>query len=223
MSTEPAAASQFEVEQLVNADVAAESPQKRTPTAKRPESAPPLSGRKVGGGLPSSSSSRAFPDILVPDLAAAHERNHALIEECTNMKRQLLHRQTAYGCSSAEYQKRHEILSYRNRLNVMLGGGVAEELGLDVVEPASGAAVVEMSRLLNATLAKVFADPQKRSWYNLFIFMDSDKTGMIQYEELLQLIRQDMVPCAQPCAQPSPAPNPPLCTLLATPPPPALP
>ena len=119
----------------MNADVAAESPQKRTPTAKRPESAPPLSGRKVGGGLPSSSSSRAFPDILVPDLAAAHERNHALIEECTNMKRQLLHRQTAYGCSSAEYQKRHEILSYRNRLNVMLGGGVAEELGLDVVEP----------------------------------------------------------------------------------------
>ena len=41
----------------------------------------------------------------------------------------------ADGLSSAEYQKRHEILSYRNRLNVMLGGGVAEELGLDVVEP----------------------------------------------------------------------------------------
>ena len=49
-----------------------------------------------------------------------------------------------------------------------------------------------MSRLLNKRLASVFADPQKRSWYNLFIHMDSDKTGMIQYEELLQLVRQDM-------------------------------
>jgi|TARA_B110001469_G_C9521835_1_gene259707 hypothetical protein len=37
--------------------------------------------------------------------------------------------------SSAEYRKRDEILRYRNRLNDMLGGGVAEELGLDVVEP----------------------------------------------------------------------------------------
>lgn len=93
---------------------------------------------------------------------------------------------------SAEYRKRQEILSYRNQLNIMLGGGVAEELGLDAAVPASGEAVVELSRLLNRTLAKVFADPQKRSWYNLFIHMDSDKTGMIQYEELLQLIRNDM-------------------------------
>ena len=163
MTTEAAAASQFDLEQLVSADIAAESPPRRTPKSKRPESAPPLSGRKVGGGFPTSSS-RAFPDILVPDLAAAHERNHALIEQCTNMKRQLLHRQTAckhhrrsntsvrLGCcclgisrvpasppadgmSSAEYRKRDEILRYRNRLNDMLGGGVAEELGLDVVEP----------------------------------------------------------------------------------------
>jgi hypothetical protein len=31
--------------------------------------------------------------------------------------------------------------------------------------PASGEEVVAMSRLINRTLAKVFADPQKRSWY----------------------------------------------------------
>ena len=33
-------------------------------------------------------------DIAVPDLAAAYERNHALKEECTEMKKQLYKRQT---------------------------------------------------------------------------------------------------------------------------------
>ena len=94
LAPEAAAASQFEVEQMVKADVAAESPPKRAPTSKRPESAPPLAARKIGGGFPAERS-RAFPDIVVPDLAAAHERKHALIEQCTNMKRELFRRQTA--------------------------------------------------------------------------------------------------------------------------------
>ena len=42
--------------------------------------------------------------------------------------------------SSAEYKKRQEILSYRHKLNDLLGGGVAEELGLDVVEPGQARA-----------------------------------------------------------------------------------
>ena len=42
--------------------------------------------------------------------------------------------------SSAEYKKRQEILSYRYKLNDLLGGGVAEELGLDVVEPGQARA-----------------------------------------------------------------------------------
>ena len=46
----------------------------------------------------------------------------------------------ADGMSSAEYKKRQEILSYRYKLNDLLGGGVAEELGLDVVEPGQARA-----------------------------------------------------------------------------------
>ena len=38
--------------------------------------------------------------------------------------------------SSAEYHKRQAILKYRHELNVMLGGDVAQELGLDKAEPA---------------------------------------------------------------------------------------
>ena len=54
--------------------------------------------------------------------------------------------------SSAEYHKRQEILKYRHELNVMLGGDVAQELGLDKAEPADRETVMEMSRLLNRTL-----------------------------------------------------------------------
>ena len=80
----------------------------------------------------------------------------------------------------------------------MLGGDAAEKLGLNAAELAGEEAVTELSRLLNATLVKLFADPQKRSWYNLFMHMDTQRTGMIKYAELLHLIRHEMrIPKAQ--------------------------
>ena len=51
---------------------------------------------------------------------------------------------------------------------------------------------METSRLLNRTLSHVFADPQKRSWYNLFLHLDSDRTGMITYKELYKCVRSEL-------------------------------
>ena len=137
----------------------------------RPDSAP-VTSRKPGG-------SRAFPDITgnVPDLEAVHTQNDQLKAKCTEMKRELYLRRTRFGVSRAEYHKRQEILNYRNRLNTMLGGDIAEEFDMANVQPASQPEIMEMSRVLNSTLARVFADPQRRSWYNLFTYLDKDRTG----------------------------------------------
>lgn len=150
----------------------------------RPDSAP--------AGSPSGRRSKAFPTLQLPDLDGAMQRNDQLKAKCTEMKRALLLRQTRYGTSQAEYHKRQEILKYRYRLNVLLGGDVAETSGLADAEPASGDEVVQLSGILNKKMALVFADPQKRSWYNLFLHLDTDRTGLIQYAELVEFIRNEL-------------------------------
>ena len=62
----------------------------------------------------------------------------------------------------------------------MLGGDIAEQFDMANVQPVSHPEIMEMSRVLNETLVRVFADPQRRSWYNLFTYLDKDRTGTKQ-------------------------------------------
>ena len=59
-------------------------------------------------------------------------------------------------------------------------------------ERAPEEAMLEVSRYLNASLVKVFAEPLKRSWYNLFLSLDSDRTGKVTYDELAGFVRKRM-------------------------------
>jgi Ca2+-binding EF-hand superfamily protein len=57
---------------------------------------------------------------------------------------------------------------------------------------ASAAEQEQVSTLLNQRMADVFQDPQARSWYKLFIHMDDDGSGKINFHELEDMIRNEL-------------------------------
>ena len=52
--------------------------------------------------------------------------------------------------------------------------------------------LLEISQLLNRALVKVFADPIKRSWFNLFCVMNYDRSGKVTYVELAKFLRKNI-------------------------------
>ena len=71
-----------------------------------------------------------LPGVPIADLDGAFLSVDEQKARNTELKRELLLRQTRYGVSQAEYRKRQEILKYRKELNTMLGGDIAEEVGM---------------------------------------------------------------------------------------------
>lgn len=69
---------------------------------------------------------------------------------------------------------------------------------LRVPEGASGPRIAseeeqtEISIMLNQRMKELIADPQARSWYKLFIHMDGDGSGKIDYYELLCMVRGEL-------------------------------
>ena len=60
------------------------------------------------------------------------------------------------------------------------------------IEPASDGQVAALAQLINRTLAQLYEDPQKRSWFKLFKHMDDDGSGRITYAELSAMLRSDL-------------------------------
>lgn len=141
-----------------------------------------------------------LPGVPIADLDGAFLSVDEQKARNTELKRELLLRQTRYGVSQAEYRKRQEILKYRKELNTMLGGDIAEEVGMGSCGNATRDEIFGASKILNEKLAAVFADPSKRNWYSLFLHLDQDRTGMITYTELHKFIRAElrMPPSALP-------------------------
>lgn len=50
----------------------------------------------------------------------------------------------------------------------------------------------QFSILLNHRMAEIFLDPQARSWYKLFVHMDDDSSGKINYHELEDMVRNEL-------------------------------
>lgn len=50
----------------------------------------------------------------------------------------------------------------------------------------------QFSIMLNERMIQVFHDPQARSWYKLFVHMDDDMSGKINYHELEDMVRNEL-------------------------------
>lgn len=146
----------------------------------------------AGKGDVSSIYGSKLPGVPIADLDGAFSKVDEQKARNTELKRELLLRQTRYGVSQAEYRKRQEILKYRKELNTMLGGDIAEEVGMDRCGNASREEIFDASKILNEKLAAVFADPSKRNWYSLFLHLDKDRSGIITYRELHKFIRSEL-------------------------------
>jgi len=57
---------------------------------------------------------------------------------------------------------------------------------------ASEAEQQQVSTLLNERMIDIFQDPQARSWYKLFVHMDDDCSGKINFHELEDMIRNEL-------------------------------
>merc|ERR1712232_839056 len=50
----------------------------------------------------------------------------------------------------------------------------------------------QFSIILNERMIELFQDPQARSWYKLFVHMDDDLSGKINYHELEDMVRNEL-------------------------------
>jgi len=50
----------------------------------------------------------------------------------------------------------------------------------------------QFSVLLNQRMVEIFIDPRARSWYKLFVHMDDDLSGKINYHELEDMVRNEL-------------------------------
>jgi Ca2+-binding EF-hand superfamily protein len=57
---------------------------------------------------------------------------------------------------------------------------------------ASAQECEQFSILLNQRMVEIFTDPQARSWYKLFVHMDDDLSGKINYHELEDMVRNEL-------------------------------
>ena len=60
------------------------------------------------------------------------------------------------------------------------------------VVPAEEAAVLRLSGQLNAAMARLEPDANKRSWFVLFKHMDDDGTGLITFDEFEDMVRNEL-------------------------------
>ena len=144
------------------------------------------SSTSAGGSWPRST----LPEIKVPDLRAANAAEFEAKKRVAELKRQLERERTRYSMDSARHNKLHEAAMYRRTLDQLTGKDVTHKIKAKGHAKASEEAVLEMSRFLNRMMSRVFADPSKRSWFNLFCAMDDDRTGRITYNELHAYVRK---------------------------------
>lgn len=140
----------------------------------------------AGGSWPKST----LPDIKVADLRAASASEFEAKKRVAELKRQLERERTRYSMDSARHNKLHEAAVYRRTLDQLTGKDVAHKTKAMCHAKASEEGLLEMSRFLNKMMSRVFADPSKRSWFNLFCAMDEDRTGRIMYSELHAYVRK---------------------------------
>jgi len=51
---------------------------------------------------------------------------------------------------------------------------------------------VMISEMLNRRMIELFVDPAQRNWYKVFVHMDDDNSGKINYEELVDMVRNEL-------------------------------
>jgi len=61
-----------------------------------------------------------------------------------------------------------------------------------VARVASHKEQVAVAELLNRRMIELFIDPAERNWYRFFVHMDDDCSGKVNYEELVDMIRNEL-------------------------------
>lgn len=64
--------------------------------------------------------------------------------------------------------------------------------GNSVPKVASHSEKVVVAEMLNRRMIDLFIDPAERNWYKFFIHMDDDCSGKVNYEELVDMIRNEL-------------------------------
>lgn len=73
------------------------------------------------------------------------------------------------------------------RVNRQKGGNTST-----ASKAASAQECEQFSILLNQRMVEIFKDPQARSWYKLFVHMDDDMSGKINFHELMDMVRNEL-------------------------------
>jgi len=61
-----------------------------------------------------------------------------------------------------------------------------------VPKVASHQEQVVIAEMLNRRMIELFIDPAERNWYKFFVHMDDDCSGKVNYEELVDMIRNEL-------------------------------
>lgn len=61
-----------------------------------------------------------------------------------------------------------------------------------VPKVASHREQVVIAEMLNRRMIELFIDPAERNWYKFFVHMDDDCSGKVNYEELVDMIRNEL-------------------------------
>jgi len=91
-------------------------------------------------------------------------------------------RQRSAGLAAIVRAERDE----RNHKHLSKGEGASSSRG------ATAAEKEQVSVMLNQRMISIFLDPQARSWYKLFVHMDDDCSGKVNFHELEDMIRNEL-------------------------------
>ena len=152
------------------------------------KSAPRLGGASGSGASPLRSGADEYKDALAAEQAA--KRRLARIQK------ELMR---SVSTSAIEARKEENLLVGRQvrdtTTGLRWGGDAGRQFAAKIANtsPASDEEVRELALLFYKQMKSIFGGPsEQRLWYKLYLFMDTDRSGRISFDELSKMVRSNL-------------------------------
>lgn len=122
---------------------------------------------------------------------ACNLASSAVVEKTDQLRKAEAGRTTA-ALERVKQQNAAAAQSMRNARDERLGRHLMKSDSGPTPRRATDTECEQFAIFLNQRMVEIFLDPQARSWYKLFVHMDDDLSGKINFHELQDMIRNEL-------------------------------